>query len=136
MEFIDHDGTVVRFETDVETTVVGDVVRFANSYRHADWHSAVRSRSTLRFVAADALASLLPVAGFVTEAQYGTVHRETCTVPPRVFVDRSILEVYCGGAALTDRLYPDVSATGVELFAEGGVAHVRTVSAWPLRGTW
>ena len=46
-------------------------------------------------------------------------------------MDRSILEVYCGGAALTDRLYPDASATGVELFAEAGVAHVKTVSVWP-----
>ena len=46
------------------------------------------------------------------------------------------LEVYCGGAALTDRLYPAASATGVDLYAEGGVAHVKTVSVWPLRGTW
>ena len=50
----------------------------------------------------------------------------------RVFVDRSILEVYCGGAALTDRLYADPSATGVDLFAEGGSAHVTAVSVWPL----
>ena len=44
--------------------------------------------------------------------------------------------MYCGGAALTDRLYPDASATGVGLFAEGGVAHVRTASVWLLRSTW
>ena len=50
-------------------------------------------------------------------------------------MDGSILEVYCGGAALTDRLYPEPSATGVDLYAEGGVSHVKTVSVWPLRGT-
>ena len=69
-------------------------------------------------------------------APAGTVHGESGTVTLRIFVDRSILEVYCGGAALTDRLYPDASATGVDLFAEGGVAHARTVSVWPLRGSW
>ena len=69
-------------------------------------------------------------------APAGIVHGEAGTVTLRIFVDRSILEVYCGGAALTDRLYPDASATGLDLFAEGGVAHASTVSAWPLRGTW
>ena len=69
-------------------------------------------------------------------APAGTVHGESGSVTLRIFVDRTILEVYCGGAALTDRLYPDASATGVDLYAEGGLAHVRTVSVWPLRGTW
>ena len=69
-------------------------------------------------------------------APAGTVHGEAGTVTLRIFVDRSILEVYCGGAALTDRLYPDASATGVDLFAEDGVSHVTTVSVWPLCGTW
>jgi beta-fructofuranosidase len=69
-------------------------------------------------------------------ASAGTAHGESGTVTLRIFVDRSILEVYCGGAALTDRLYPDASATGVDLYAENGVAHFRTVSVWPLRGTW
>ena len=62
-----------------------------------------------------------------------TAHGETVTVTLRIFVDRSILEVYCGGAALTDRLYPDASATGVDRFADGGVAHLKTVTVWPLR---
>ena len=66
----------------------------------------------------------------------GTVHGESGSVTLRIFVDRSILEVYCGGAALTDRLYPEPSATGVDLFAEGGVASASTVSVWPQRGTW
>ena len=69
-------------------------------------------------------------------APAGTVHGESGPVTLRIFVDRSILEVHCGGAALTDRLYPDASATGVDLYAEGGVAHVKTVSVWPLRGIW
>ena len=36
MEFIDHDGTVVRFETEVETPVVWDAVRFTRNYRRVD----------------------------------------------------------------------------------------------------
>ena len=65
-----------------------------------------------------------------------TVHGESGTVTLRIFVDRSILEMYCGGAGLTDRLYPEPSATGVHLFAEAGVAHASTVSVRPLRGSW
>jgi hypothetical protein len=52
VEFIDRDGTVVRFETEVEVPVLGDVVRFTNSYRRADWEHAERSPSVLRFLAA------------------------------------------------------------------------------------
>ena len=55
--------------------VVGDVVRFTNSYRHAHWERAERSRSTLRFLAADALASFLATAGFVIESQFGNWDR-------------------------------------------------------------
>ena len=79
VEFADRDGTVVRFETDVEMPVVGDVVRFTNSYRRADWDRAERSRSTLRFLAADTLASFLAAAGFVIEAQHGDWDRRPVT---------------------------------------------------------
>ena len=71
VEFTDRDGTVVRFEAEIETPVVGDIVRFTSSYRRADWKRAERSRSTLRFLAADALASFLAEAGFVIEAKFG-----------------------------------------------------------------
>ena len=69
----------VRFETEVETPVAGDVVRFTNSYRRADWERAERSRSTLRFLAADTLASFLAAAGFFIEAQYGDWDRSPLT---------------------------------------------------------
>lgn len=69
-------------------------------------------------------------------APAGGTHRAGGHVTLRIFVDRSILEVYCGGATLTDRLYPDPSATGVDLFAEGGTARVTAVSVWPLNGVW
>ena len=68
-------------------------------------------------------------------APAGGAQRAAHRVTLRIFVDRSVLEVYCGGAALTDRLYPDPSATGVDLYAEGGAALVEAVSVWPLRGT-
>ena len=68
-------------------------------------------------------------------APAGTAHHEAGAVVLRIFVDRSILEVFCAGATLTDRLYPAPSATGVDLFADGGTAHVTSVSVWPLRGT-
>jgi sucrose-6-phosphate hydrolase SacC (GH32 family) len=54
----------------------------------------------------------------------------------RIFVDRSVLEVYCGGAAMTNRMFPDPDALGVDLFAEGGVAEVHSVDVWRMRSMW
>jgi len=54
----------------------------------------------------------------------------------RIFVDRSVLEVYCGGAAMTNRMFPDPDALGVDMFAEGGVAEVHSVDVWRMRSMW
>lgn len=86
VDFIDRDGTVVRFETEVETPVIGDVVRFTNSYRRADWQQAERSHSTLRFLDAEALASFVTVAGFVIEAQYGDWDRSPLVASSREII--------------------------------------------------
>ena len=51
-----------------------------------------------------------------------TVHGETGTVTLRIFVDRSILEVYCGGPALTDRLVSRSFATGLDLLRKGRIS--------------
>jgi beta-fructofuranosidase len=50
----------------------------------------------------------------------------------RIFLDRSILEVYCGGAALTGRTFPDPKALGIDLFAEGGIAELQSFDVWQM----
>lgn len=54
----------------------------------------------------------------------------------RVFLDRSILEVYCGGAALTGRSFPHPEALGVDLFAEGGAARLTALDIWRMQSMW
>jgi len=52
----------------------------------------------------------------------------------RLFVDRSILEVYFNGwACLTARIYPTLDTSlGVELFSKGGEIRVKTLDFWKI----
>jgi beta-fructofuranosidase len=59
----------------------------------------------------------------------------------RIFLDRSVLEVYSGGAAFTARCNLDAqadaaAATGVELWAEGGDAQLVRLEAWGMGSMW
>ena len=54
----------------------------------------------------------------------------------RVFLDRSILEVYCGGTALTTRTFSDPKALGIDLFAEGGSVPLKRLDVWEMRSMW
>ena len=52
----------------------------------------------------------------------------------RVFIDRSVIEVFANGRqSLTQRVYPTRSdSTEVRLFATGGAAHASVVEAWDM----
>ena len=56
----------------------------------------------------------------------------------RVFIDRSVVEVFVGDrAVLSARVYPErPEAMGVELFAEGGAVRVGRVDAWQMNSIW
>ena len=54
----------------------------------------------------------------------------------RVFLDRSIVETYCGGNALTSRSFADPAALGVDLFAEGGNAVLSSLEVWEMHSMW
>lgn len=56
----------------------------------------------------------------------------------RVFLDRSVVEVFANGrACLSARLYPTrADSTGVALWAEGGDARLVRLDAWQMRGIW
>ena len=71
VEFVAADGAAASFHADVETPVSGDVVRFTATYTSARWDRPESSRSTLRFLGADALSAFLRDAGFVIEQQFG-----------------------------------------------------------------
>ena len=56
----------------------------------------------------------------------------------RIFVDRSIVEVFANGRlCLTRRIYPTrPDSLGVAVFAEGGPAWVKSLEAWEMAGIW
>jgi beta-fructofuranosidase len=56
----------------------------------------------------------------------------------RVFVDRSIVEVFANGRlCLTRRIYPTrPDSLGVAAFAEGGDARLCSLEAWDMAGIW
>jgi fructan beta-fructosidase len=56
----------------------------------------------------------------------------------RVFVDRSIVEVYCAGAAITTRTFPrePYNATSLDVFAVGGTATLLRIDVWAMGSMW
>ncbi|MFH1009460.1 MAG: glycoside hydrolase family 32 protein [Candidatus Latescibacterota bacterium] len=56
----------------------------------------------------------------------------------RVFVDRSVVEVFANGRqCLTKRIYPSRSdSLGVGLVAQGGRARLRTLDVWQMKAIW
>jgi beta-fructofuranosidase len=57
-------------------------------------------------------------------------------VTMRIFVDRSIVEVYVNGHANTTSAFHDPAAQGIDLFAEGGTCMLESLDVWPLRSAW
>ncbi len=57
-------------------------------------------------------------------------------VTMRIFVDRSIVEVYVNGNAITKVAYLDPKARSVDLFAEGGNCTLVSLSAWTMASMW
>ncbi len=55
-----------------------------------------------------------------------------------LLVDRSVVELFAGGgsAAITDRVFPSPSSTGLSLYAVGGQARIVELKAFKLRSVW
>ncbi len=69
-------GAVVRVAREVERPVKGDLVSFTHIFTGSDWERPQISRSTLRFLDADALSLFLHGAGLVIEEQFGDWGRQ------------------------------------------------------------
>ncbi len=56
----------------------------------------------------------------------------------RVFVDRSVVEVFANGRqSLTTRVYPErTDSVGVSVQARRGTAHLESMDAWDMRSIW
>jgi SAM-dependent methyltransferase len=79
VEATDESGAFVRMEHEVETPVDGDRVRFTTTFTSSSWDRAQVSRSTLRFLDTNSLASFLSAAGLAVDEQYGDWNRDPVT---------------------------------------------------------
>jgi len=70
-EATDASGSTVRMEREVETPLVGDIVRFTHTFTSPRWDQPQVSQSTLRFLDATSLSSFLSGAGMAIEQQFG-----------------------------------------------------------------
>ena len=83
-ETTDETGAVVRMSHQVDA-VDDELVSFTTTYTSARWDAPKLSRSTLRFLARESLASFLDAAGFGVEEQYGYWDRTpVTTVSPEI----------------------------------------------------
>lgn len=71
VEIVGPTGATVRMEHRVDVPVASEQVSFTATFSCPDWKTPRRSRSTLRFIGAEALGRLLARAGFSVEEQYG-----------------------------------------------------------------
>ena len=79
VEVADSTGVPVRMEHEVETPVDGDVVSFKTTFTSPAWGRPQLSRSSLRFLDADALSRFLYEAGFAIDQQFGDWNRQPLT---------------------------------------------------------
>jgi SAM-dependent methyltransferase len=73
------EGVTVRITTQVDTPFDGRIVSFTHTFTSPAWDQPQISSSTLRFLGADSLSSLLPEAGLVIEEQFGDWDRRPLT---------------------------------------------------------
>ena len=92
VEVVDAAGAVLRMAHEVETPVGGDIVSFTVTFTSSNWDRPQVSRSTLRFLDADSLASFLSDAGLVIEEQFGDWDRQplTDTSPEIITIARRV----------------------------------------------
>ena len=79
VEVVTATGAVVRMAHEVEMPVEGDIVSFTTTFELAGGNGPQVSRSTLRFLDAETLASFLADAGLVIDEQFGDWDRSPLT---------------------------------------------------------
>jgi beta-fructofuranosidase len=57
-------------------------------------------------------------------------------VQMHIFLDRSIIEVYINGCALTVTTFPEPPAQGLAIFSEGGDVKLEALEVWEMKSMW
>jgi len=60
------------------------------------------------------------------------------TLTLHIFLDKSVMEVFVndGREAVSKVIYPGEKDLGLELFAEGGTAVVKSLDVWEMKSIW
>jgi len=119
--------TVLRSPDGAEQTRISFHAPMYDRWAHPGWLQIDTSQSTL----ADDVHGRPPEQGPLAFAPDEPLHL-------RIFVDRSIIEVFANEKqCLTLRVYPSrADSNGVTLFARGGAAQLRSLNAWQMRSIW
>ncbi|MCX6872779.1 MAG: GH32 C-terminal domain-containing protein [Verrucomicrobia bacterium] len=53
-----------------------------------------------------------------------------------IFLDRSVVEVFAAGRAITKRVYSDPTSQGLDAFSDGGSVKLDTLDVWRMKSIW
>ncbi|HKI44718.1 MAG TPA: glycoside hydrolase family 32 protein [Balneolales bacterium] len=70
--------------------------------------------------------------------QHGPLQPDDNTIRLHILVDRSSVEVFGndGQTVITDKIFPNLTSNGLQLFSKGGDVHVRSLDIWKLKSIW
>jgi sucrose-6-phosphate hydrolase SacC (GH32 family) len=130
--------TVIDGSTDMLEGVMGDALEIIATFRRGDaMRFGLRVRSS-----ADGKTGV-PVWFDARSGEFGIadVHApsDLASNEPvwmQVFVDRSVIEVYLNGNAITKVAYLDPKAQGVKAFARGGSCIMEHAKVWKMTPIW
>ena len=57
-------------------------------------------------------------------------------VQMHIFLDRSIIEVYINGCALTVTTFPEEPSQNLTIFSEGGEVRLEALEIWEMKSMW
>jgi beta-fructofuranosidase len=77
-----------------------------------------------------------PLLGIKTDVSQVSGLPPGAPVEMRIFLDRSIVEVYVNGAACTARTFPNADALGIEVFSEPNGPEPMRLDVWEMKSMW
>jgi fructan beta-fructosidase len=80
-------------------------------------------------------SGLVSFSGLFPQLNKGFLKNRNGSLKLHLFVDNSSIEVFAndGEAAISSKIYPDPSATGIEFFSSKGAVKIKSVKVWQLR---
>lgn len=123
----------------VPEDAVGDTLEIAALFEPIDAQlfglKVRRSKDGRRAIVISCDGATLDVAGVKVPLQWAGDEK---TLTLQVFLDKSVMEVFVndGQRAVAKVIYPGENDLGIELFATGGAAKVRSLDVWDIKSIW